>query len=283
MNMRIFLVTMLGWCCVANAAPIVPESRTTLVAKWEPAELRQADSSSGAEALWQDDPRSLLTRARKAIGQAVKPGYSQFYDRARTLLEVPVEAQTNNPEVWLLWAKVQQHYHDFDAALAALERVFSTQPGHVEARLLAARIYLIQGLPDRAHGHCIALIGNTDLVTASACALEVASYRQSLDSSYQSLQALMEREGLPDDERGPWIAQILADMALRLGRFEEAQSWLDRHLDGASVNYAMVRGAVGVGKPSSNHRATGACGHRRAQYRRCIGTAPGDCRAGNRG
>ncbi|ROQ19897.1 hypothetical protein EDC38_0488 [Marinimicrobium koreense] len=239
MNIRIFLVILLGWSCLAHAEPTIPESCTTLVAKWDPAEFRQADPPSTAEARWQSDPQSRLTRARKTIELAAKPGYSHFYDRARTLLEVPVEAQTDNPEVWLLWAKVQQHYHDFDAALSALERVFRAQPGHVEARLLAARIYLIQGLPDRAHGHCIALIGNADLVTASACALEVASYRQSLEASYRSLQALVQREGLPDDERGPWIAQILADMALRLSRFEEAESWLDPHLDGASVNYLL--------------------------------------------
>ncbi len=249
MSIRIFLATMLGWCCVVHAEPIIPESRATLVAKWEPTEQKQTDSSRDAKALWVDDPRSLLTRARQAIELAAKPGYSHFYDRARTLLEVPVEAQTDNPEVWLLWAKVQQHHHDFDAALSALDRVFSAQPGNVEARLLAARIYLIQGLPDRAHGHCIALLGNTDLVTASACALEVAGYRQSLDSSYQSLQQLVRRGGLPEDERGPWIAQILADMALRLNQFEEAQSWLDRHLDNASVNYLLqwseVQSALG--------------------------------------
>jgi len=239
MHIRILLVTLLGWCCVAHAEPTIPEARTTLVAKWDPAEFRRADPPSTAEARWQSDPRSLLIRVRKTIELSVKPGYSHFYDRARTLLEIPVEAQTDNPEVWLLWAKVQQHYHDFDAALSALERVFSAQPDDVEARLLAARIYLIQGRPDRAHGQCIALIGNADLVTASACALEVAGYRNSLDSSYRSLQALVRREGLPEDERGPWIAQILADMALRLERFEEAQSWLSQYLDGASVNYLL--------------------------------------------
>lgn len=239
MKVWFFLFFLWGVGLSVQAEPRVPDSRGTLVAKWEPMEEKQTGSFRDAQALWRDDPELLLTRARRAIERAAKPGYSHLYDRAGTLLEVPVEAWVDNPEVWLLWAKVQQHHHDFESALVALDRVFNSRPGDVEARLLAARIHLIQGHPDQAHEHCIALLGNADLMTTSACALEVASYRQSLENSYQVLQDLVKREGLPGDERGPWITQILADMALRLNRLDEADSWIDKDLDGASVNYLL--------------------------------------------
>lgn len=235
--MKYWIFLWLGVCALAQADPVTPDSRQTLVASWSPD--MAGDEASTQEVRWEDDAELVLTRARNAVNQASQPGYSHLYERAKTLLDAPVENEVDSPELWFLWARVAQHHHDFEAALGALDRVLGTNPGRVDARLLAARIHLIQGNPEKAQPHCVALLGNTDLLTASACALEVASYRQSLQESYRNLERLVERQALPDDARGPWIAQILADMALRLERPEEAAAWLESHLAGADVSYLL--------------------------------------------
>lgn len=117
-------------------------------------------------------------------------------------------------------------------------------PNNSAMNLLAARIYLIQGQPTLARQSCLRLLGHSDLLTTSTCVLEVASYPQEtllgnreLKQSYEHLRLLVSREGFPGDERGPWVAQVLADMAMRLGMPKVAEQWLAPQLRRASVNY----------------------------------------------
>lgn len=59
-----------------------------------------------------------------------------------------------------------------------------------------------------------------------------------LPSSYQQLSFLIERHDFPEDERGPWLRQILADMALRLDKPAEAEQWLaQQNMIDANVNF----------------------------------------------
>ncbi|WP_157209806.1 tetratricopeptide repeat protein [Marinimicrobium agarilyticum] len=188
---------------------------------------------------WAEQPGAMLEQVQRMLDRASRPGYAHLYGQAEKQLSVPVHNDSERMLVWLLWAEVEQHQHNFDSALSALGRVFESDSTHVEARLMAARIRLIQGEYEQARQHCLALIGNTDLLTASICALEVASYRGSLKSSYQQLTALVARQGVPEDARGAWVVQMLADMALRLEQAEEAAHWLDQRFSNANVSYLL--------------------------------------------
>lgn len=236
MKLSVLLSVLFILCCSAQANPETPRSRDQVVARWEP---RQDQTMSVLEARWSEQPRDMLQQVQRMLDRASRPGYSHLYGQAEKHLSVPVGNDSDRTLVWLLWAEVEQHQHKFDSALSALNRVFENDPTHVEGRLMAARIHLIQGAYEQARAHCIALIGNADLLTASVCALEVAGYQGSLTGSYQQLQVLAERQGLPEDERGTWIVQILADMALRLGKPEEATQWLDRRFSEADVSYLL--------------------------------------------
>lgn len=236
MKLTVLLSVLTFLCCVAEASPETPQSRDQVVARWEP---RQDQTMSVLEIRWSEQPRDMLQQVQRMLNRASRPGYSHLYGQAEKQLSVPVKSNSDRALVWLLWAEVEQHQHKFDSALSALNRVFESDPTHVEGRLMAARIHLIQGAYEQAQAHCMALIGNADLLTASVCALEVAGYQGSLEDSYQQLQALAERQGLPEDERGTWVVQILADMALRLGIPEEAAQWLDRRFSDADVSYLL--------------------------------------------
>lgn len=218
-------------------APMVSANQPAddkVIASW-PKELSRGMT---AEAVTSNETQQdKIERARAYLARASEPGQSRFYDRAQLILEPLLQKPNSSAELWYMWAKIQQHQHQFEAALSALDKLFTLEPTHINGRLLASRVELVRNQPEAARGHCLAILGVADLYTTSACALEVASVAGDLEASYKQLNQLVERDGLPDDERGPWLAQMLADMAARQGAYQEADAWLMHKFTDADVSY----------------------------------------------
>lgn len=222
----------------AQGAGITPSSTDTIIATWpvsRSTEIRNAEAAAQSQP---NNPSSALLLANTYLAQASLPGEAHLYGLAQSLLKPFIENGTDRADLWMAWAQIQQHQHAFDEALAALNQGFDRGEPNVNAQLLAARIYLIKGDPTAARSACLKLLGHGDLLTTSACTLEAISFQGDLTSSYQQLTELVQRQGLPQDERGPWLMQILADMALRLDDPLTAEKWLQRqNLGSASVNF----------------------------------------------
>lgn len=232
------LTSILFFSPTTHAERYTPEDPHTVIATWPIASAPELQRAQAEKRLKPDDPTAVVSLANNYLALASMPGESRLYGLAQATLKPLVDAKTENVQVWLAWAQVLQHQHAFDEALVALDNVLIRDPKNVSANLLAARIYLIQDNATKARQMCLALLGNSDLLTTSACVLEVTSHQSNqLDESYEQLVKLVNREGLPDDQRGSWILQILADMALRLGKNKAAEDWLAMRLQNASVNY----------------------------------------------
>jgi hypothetical protein len=145
------------------------------------------------------------------------------------LLKPFIEKNTQDFSLLLAWAQVQQHQHRFGVAQDVLQKILAQQPDNITANLLAARLQLIQGDAIAAQAICLRLLGHADLLTLSACTLEARSTlgAKELTESYTQLQQIVNSQGLPSDERGVWISQILADMALRLDNPQAALNYLN--------------------------------------------------------
>lgn len=216
-----------------QAKPFTPTDTATVIAHW-PTDVNREHRQTTVN---NTDPASAATQANRYLSQAIRPGESRLYGMAQASLQPLISSATTNLDVWLAWAQIQQHQHNFSAAQRALVQVINIDPHNISANLLAARIHLIQGDHQQARQSCLKLLGYSDLLTASACVLEVTSQTpDKLAQSYEQLQQLIKREGLPNDERGPWIAQLLADMAMRLGDNTSAAQWLQPQLSNASVS-----------------------------------------------
>ena len=74
---------------------------------------------------------------------------------------------------------------------------------------------MVQGDADLAKRACLPMLGKTNLIVLSACALDVASQDGQLDDSYQELVRLHTSQDLSNSTEQRWIVQMLADMALR--------------------------------------------------------------------
>ncbi len=219
---------------LASTVSANPPADDKIIASW-PKELSRG--ITGEAATSNETPQDKIERVREYLARASEAGQSRFYSRAQIILEPLLQNPEPRAEVWYLWAVIQQHQHQFEAALSALDTLFTLEPAHINGRLLAARIELVRNRPEVARGHCLAILGVAGLYTTSACAFEVASVSGELETSYQQLSQLIKRDGLPEDQRGPWLAQMLADMATRLGDHQAADAWLMKKFTNADVSY----------------------------------------------
>ncbi|HEY6529708.1 MAG TPA: tetratricopeptide repeat protein [Cellvibrionaceae bacterium] len=232
-TLRLIIILLNLWAANQSfATPFIPESADTVVAQWPLHSTELLNRSNTA-----DDSNAALAAARAYMQQAMLPGQSNLYGRAQAVLAPVMAKHPASAEFWLTWAQLLQHQHQFSSAKQALDEVFARDPHNVTASLLAARIALIQGNAAQAKRHCISLLGRSELVTVSACALEAASYsdKASLQSSYAQLRQLATGT-FADAEQGIWLQQILADMALRLDQPQAALNHLTPMPAQASVS-----------------------------------------------
>lgn len=226
------------------AAPYTPTSNDEIIGHWAAPTDDALQSIKTESRLRPNDPVTIVALANAYLAQASQPGQSRFYGLAQAALKPLIEKnnsekRSTDKNVWLAWAQVQQHQHNFTIAQDAIAKILQVDPANENANLLAARIYVIQENPAAARSSCLKLLGNADLLTVTACSLEAHSYLHpdDLKNTYQQLADLVNRQGLPKDERAIWLIQLLADLALRNNDIETAASWLSQRLENASVNY----------------------------------------------
>ena len=150
---------------------------------------------------------------------------------------------TPPPEVLLLRATVRQNRHEFDAALTDLAQVLKQQPRNAQARLTAAVIQQVRGDYGAAMRHCLALLSLSDSLVATACVSSVASLTGHAEHALAVLrQALEDRGDEIGREERLWAMTLLAEIAVRTGKIQEAGQYFKEALALAS-NDAYLLGA----------------------------------------
>lgn len=222
-----------------NAAPYTPQSSDEVIAHWPTTANDNFQSLKTASRLQPENPIAVTKLANAYLAQAAQPGQSRFYGLAQAALKPLIDKNITDTNLWLAWAQVQQHQHNFVVAQDAIAKVLEQDPTNINANLLAARIYVIQDKATAARNTCLKLLGTADLLSVTACSLEANSYLHpnDLKNTYQQLADMVKREGMPTDERANWIIQLLADLALRNQEPATAEEWLALRLTNASVNY----------------------------------------------
>jgi tetratricopeptide (TPR) repeat protein len=233
------LFVALMFSVATNAAPHIPQDANEIIAEWPVIKSAELQQVKIAESSQPDELTRSVDLANVYLAKASQPGQSRLYGLAQAVLKPLIEKNNADKNLWLAWAQVQQHQHNFLIAQEAVEKVLQQDPKNESALLLAARIYVIQENPLAARNSCLKLLGSSDLLTVTACSLEANSYLnpQELSNSYQQLAQMITAQGLPKDERGTWLIQMLADMAIRMSDPAIAAKWLEQRLENASVNY----------------------------------------------
>ena len=239
------------------AAPFVPQGPNEVLER-----LRERPLDSAARELRSlratlaRDPNNLAiaTRmARRYIEESRSQGDPRYLGYAQAALS-PWWSQPQPPNaVLLLRATIRQSNHDFDAALVDLSRVLEAAPSNAQAWLTRATILQVQGRYAEAAQSCerLSQLAPTYAVT---CSSEVAALTGQAARSYELLAGLLEKIAAPAVAHKAWMETGLAEIAVRLGRRDVAESHFKRALQyGAPDPYLKAAYAdflLDAGRPS---------------------------------
>jgi tetratricopeptide (TPR) repeat protein len=209
-----------------SAEPYVPDDDEAILERLPAARDPRVRALALARARLAEEPANLnrafsLASAYLVLGQSQgDPRYEGYAQAALApwwdLVEPPVP-------VLILRAMLEQRRHDFDAALADLERVLARQPRHPQALLTKATILGVQGKPDEALKSCAELTGAGEILVEAACTASAYGLAGRARDGYRLLQEGRRRSPGAEPLLQVWAHTILAELAEQLGYVAAAE------------------------------------------------------------
>ena len=229
-----------------GAAPFIPETDDQVLERLPLSGNPAASELRRMRKQLQEAPENLalaLQLANRYLALARAESDPRYLGYAQAALRPWWDLATPPPEVLLLRATVRQNRHEFDAALTDLAQVLKQQPRNAQARLTAAVIQQVRGDYGAAMRHCLALLSLSDSLVATACVSSVASLTGHAEHALAVLrQALEDRGDEIGREERLWAMTLLAEIAVRTGKIQEAGQYFKEALALAS-NDAYLLGA----------------------------------------
>ncbi len=167
------------------------------------------------------DPERLVL-----IDQLINAGKSQDQPRLLGQAEALLRPRLHeSASQWqLLHAEILQWSHDFKAAEKVLSKVIASEPDNSRALLMRAGIRQIRGHYRQALQDCVRIPAWVPPLVRATCSLQARSFTGRLDTSYKAL-AKVYAELHDQSAQSLWSLGVLAEMAERLGRDREAETW----------------------------------------------------------
>jgi tetratricopeptide (TPR) repeat protein len=223
-----FAATLLGaaWLTAAQADPHVPSNDNEVLAELS-AGTRYADVAARRLARARVDVAIPL--AQFYIQQSRVSGDLRFLGYAEAVLAPWVKKEPTQPDVLVLQATMQQSRHEFAASLATLDRALATRPQDPQALLIRATVLRVLGRYSEAGIACEQFSRLVEPRLGALCTQSLRGLSGDLDSAYSALSQVSSQGWLSSEKS--WLYSELGEMAVRLGRDDEAQRWFQRDLN----------------------------------------------------
>ncbi len=154
--------------------------------------------------------------ARRAIDASRTTGDPRFLGQAQAALS-PWWAQLEAPPtVVLLRATIRQSQHDFDRALADLDRLLTANPRAAQARLTRATVLTVVGRFAEAQSDCRQLATLTSPLVIAGCMAAPGSLSGEAELAYARLMQGLDQPGA-DPGMLEWAQTLAAEIAQRRG------------------------------------------------------------------
>jgi tetratricopeptide (TPR) repeat protein len=251
------LAALLFAACAAltAAAPYVPAADSTVLER-VPArsELERLAPLRAVVAASPGDFEAAAALATAYINLGRRDSDPRFIAYAQATLLRWLAPQAHPPaRALVLQAITLQYLHQFDAALALLERALALAPLDAQAWLTRASLLELRGDYAAARRACARLVRASDDFTALTCLGSVAGRNGQLASSYAALTAPTGLDArLPGTLRA-WRLTVIAEMAERLGDERAAEADLQGALlaadDDPYVKAAYADLLLRLGRP----------------------------------
>lgn len=238
----------------APAAPFTPASDAVVVERLptatDPA-LRSVESLRRQLAAQPQDAELRLQLARRYFGLAMAQGDPRYVGYATAALAPLETTHADDARYWLLRGLIAQYSHDFEGAVASLTRASERDPLAVDPVAWRAAIRMVQARYNDAEQECRRLSAIAPLLLARGCSAYVQAATGQLRPAYDGLRAVLalQKDGVPPG-LAVWVYTRLAEMALRLQLWHEAEAYFREALDtgetdqfllGAYADYLIAR------------------------------------------
>jgi tetratricopeptide (TPR) repeat protein len=227
----ILWVILLGsLASVGYSRPFIPQDDSTVLAEVAPG-TRHAELAARQAAAKRLDV--ALPLAQLYIKQARSSGDLRFLGYAEAVL-APWTGQATTPgsapdsaatsaDALVLHATVLQSRHEFLRALGVLERARALRPDDPQAWLTSATVLRVLGRYEQSMSACEQVAVRADPAVAELCKQGIRGLTGDLPSAYAAISQ-MNSQGMPAEERA-WRDSELGEMAVRLGKDDEAERW----------------------------------------------------------
>jgi tetratricopeptide (TPR) repeat protein len=210
----------------AAAEPHIPDDDDAILERLPAARDPRVRVLALAQARLAERPRDLnralsVASGYLALGRSEgDPRYDGYAQAALApwwdLAEPPIP-------VLILRATLEQRRHEFETALADLERVLARQPRHPQALLTKATILGVQGQPSQALESCAKLVGGVEMLIEAACVAGARGLAAHARDGYRLLEDAMSRSPGAEPVLRAWVHTILGELAQQLGRVAAAE------------------------------------------------------------
>lgn len=218
-----------------QAAPFTPANDSDIVERLplsatDPSARRLQSLRKQLEAK-PDDVALRIEIARRYFDLSMAQGDPRYVGYASAAL-APLDkaAPAANSGYWQIKGMLQQYSHNFDGALASLDKASLANPTSPDPMAWRAAIQMVQANYPKAQAECDALKPLTTALFAAGCTQYIRATTGELQSAFDTLNAAVKAEPNAAPELMLWELTRLAEMANRLKRFDEADAYFQRAL-----------------------------------------------------
>ena len=223
---------------LAQAAPFTPANDSDMVERLplsatDPSARRLQSLRKQLEAK-PDDVALRIEIARRYFDLSMAQGDPRYVGYASAAL-TPLDkaAPASNSAYWQIKGMLQQYSHNFDGALASLDKASLPDPKSPDPIAWRAAIRMVQANYPKAQAECDALKPLTTTLFSTGCSQYVLAHSggvAGLQSAFETLNAAVKAEPNAAPELMLWELTRLAEMAIRLKRFDDAEAYFQRAL-----------------------------------------------------
>ena len=223
----------------AQAAPFTPANDSDVVERLplsatDPTVRRLQSLRKQLEAK-PDDVALRLEIARRYFDLSMAQGDPRYVGYASAaLVQLDKSPPVSNAAYWQIKGMLQQYSHNFDGALSSLDKASLADPKSPDPMAWRSAIHMVQANYAKAQAECDALKPLTTPLFAAGCTQYIRASTGELQSAFDTLNAAFKTEQNAEVKAAPelmlWELTRLAEMAIRLKRFDEADAYFQRAL-----------------------------------------------------
>lgn len=227
---RLFLALTLllvsGLSQAADNVPYVPASADIVLQRVPPntdPRVRQFDLLRRDLSRHPHDMGKAVLLAHAYIDYGRATGDARFLGRAMAVIEPWMREPAPPLPVLLVHATIQQSRHFFQASREELDAILKRDPGNAQALLTLATVAMVQGDVELANQSCVQLTNTAGNFMGMVCSASLRSVTGHGKQAYALLSMVEDPGPKAPPEIKSWIEGLMADIAVRMGKPEQAE------------------------------------------------------------